>query len=170
MALPYVPTRPLSLIALPGTGIEPVAIRNIAEWFWFHLDTHWIGSREQFTRILTGEIPTQPLVILSCHGDEGGILMDPEPPLLPQEIREIARLTGKTILSLGCETGTPELAQAFRDAGCQAYIAPTQPVDGSASLLFAVHLLYHLANGTTLEQAFAKSAGYDDESRFFRLY
>lgn len=171
--VPLVAKIPISLIVLEWSGLESVALRSVLEYFGCRVDTHWVGSRKEFIGILTGTIPTTNFLILSCHGDEdAGMYTCPEEkPLKPQELQCIAKLHGKTVLSLGCATGTDAFARAFLRSGCKAYIAPEGYPFGNSSLIFAIHLCYQmLQHKKHLAEAFKKAKGYDKESGIFRVW
>lgn len=170
---PFVPKTPLSLIVLEWSGLESTALRGMLEYFNYRVDTHWIGSRKEFIEILKGNIPTADFLILSCHGDEkeGMYTCPDEKPLLPDEIRKASKLKNKTILSLGCATGTDEFAAAFLDTGSSAYIAPKDYPFGNSSLLFAIHLCYQVSqHKKPLAEAFEMAKKYEKESSMFQLW
>ena len=54
----------------------------------------------------------------------------------------VAKQSGEspTVINLGCLTGAPGLADAFRAAGTAAYVAPTDYPDGNAALAFVTNL------------------------------
>jgi hypothetical protein len=114
-----------------------------------------------------------------CHGDERGIVLEglasgddpgvpPSDRLTAELIGRHARLHGRVVIASGCATRSAEMARAFLDTGCAAYIAP----DGypQSALLF-LHRLYHeLAVGAGLSAAAHAAIGQDDDSRLFRLW
>lgn len=170
---PLVPKLPLSLIVLEWSGLESTALRGALEYFGYRVDTHWIGSRKEFIEVLKGKIPTADTIVISGHGDEdeGMHTCPDEKPLRPQELVEVAKLNGKTVVSLGCSTGTEEFAQAFLKAGCTCYVAPTGYPFGNSALLFAIHIFYAMAQKKkTLTEAVEEAKEYDAESADFRLW
>lgn len=137
------------------TGNEAHAIRYTLEDFGAEVMTKWIGRPNAFLTALTKEglYPGFDTLVLSFHGDDGFFLMpelgeevyeegEPRGDIGPKEIRQFASLEGKTVLSTGCETGKSKLAQAFLDAGCKAYIAPEEAVDGNATVIFTQLFFY----------------------------
>lgn len=100
--------------------------------------------------------------MICCHGDELGIVLEGlapeadlgEPPpdrLTPELVRQHANLRGRVVVPTSCVSGSLEMAGAFLDAGCAAYIAP----DGYpySALLFLHHLYHELPVGAALPAA-----------------
>jgi hypothetical protein len=117
--------------------------------------------------LLAGEIPTDDTIVLSCHGDERGILVPEEPPVTQEDIRAHAHLPHKTVVNLGCLTGA--LAAAFRAAGTAAYIAPTDYPDGTAALAFVLNLFFLTSYNIPLPQAVHQAATLHPECEQFTL-
>lgn len=118
--VPLVIKKKISIVVIGNTGSEPYILRTLLEGFNYHVEVHWVGSRKELIEILQGNIPTYDHVVLSCHGDEadgGSILVPDEPPLTTVDILTTTRWSNKTLLNLGCSTGTPALAQAFPHSG-----------------------------------------------------
>ncbi|HEY3560696.1 MAG TPA: hypothetical protein VGL05_24700 [Kribbella sp.] len=147
--------------------LEATAIRATLEAFNYRTTTHWVGSRIELLKLLAGDIPTGDTVILSCHGDEHGILVPDEPPIAPADVREHARLDGKTFVNLGCRTGT--MAPTFLAAGAAAYIGPVDYPDGSAALAFVANLFFLRAYDVPLEEAARRAAALHPECTQFTL-
>lgn len=166
------------------TGNEAHAIRYTLEDFGAEVMTKWIGRPNAFLTALTkdGLYPGFDTLVLSFHGYDGFFLMpelgeeiyeegEPRVDIGPKEIRQFASLEGKTVLSTGCETGKSKLAQAFLDAGCKAYIAPEEAVDGNATVIFTQLFFYEkIQNNRKTEEAFRLAQGIDSETGYFRLF
>ncbi|SMO90705.1 delta-aminolevulinic acid dehydratase [Melghirimyces algeriensis] len=166
------------------TGNEAHAIRYTLEEFGAEVMTKWIGRPNAFLSALTGEglYPEFDTLVLSFHGEEGTFLLpelgedvyeegEPRGNIGPEEIRQFASLEGKIVLSTGCETGDSELAQAFLDVGCKAYIAPEEAIDGNAATIFTQLFFYEkIQNKRRTEEAFRLAQGIDSETRYFRLF
>jgi len=168
--VPYVPKENLSLIITSGS-IESHAFRYIVELYNYRVETHWVGSRKELIKILSGEIPTHNIVVLDCHGDEDGIIPGSgERSLGAEELSRIVHLPGRLFVNMGCETGREHIAKAFIDGGCNHYIAPTEGIRGDATLFFCMHLFYYLVQGMTLEQAVEQSRKFDKHTAFYRHY
>jgi hypothetical protein len=167
---PLVVQEPISIVSVSYTDLEAIALRNVFECFNYRVEMHRVGSRPQFIEILRGNTPTFRYVILSCHGDEAGLVVPYQKPVSAMELAQVAHLPGQLVVSLGCMTGTEALAQAFLDGGCEAYIAPADNVDASAGLLFAIHLFYFLATKRSLSEAVEESRKHDAECSRFKLW
>lgn len=119
-------------------------------------------------------------MVLCCHGIDGAILLpglggeiaaaQPFDRLGPEEVREHFRLAGSTVLSLGCDTGDKELAQAFLDSGAAAYIAPVDAPYGHAGLFAALYLFYELTQGRPLDAGVAKLRAHDGELAMWEFF
>jgi len=167
---PLVLQEPISIVSVSYTDLEAMTLRNVLECFNYRVEIHRVGSRPQFLEILRGNIPTFQHVVLSCHGDENGLVIPYQNPVSATELAQVVHLPGHIIVSLGCITGTEALANAFLSGGCEAYIAPTDYVKANAVLLFAVHLFYFLANKRPLSEAVEESRRHDAECSLFKLW
>jgi hypothetical protein len=117
--------------------------------------------------------------VICCHGDELGIVLEGlapeadlgEPPpdrLTPELVRQHASLRGRVVVPTSCVSGSSEMAGAFLDAGCGAYIAPGgYPY---SALLFVRHLYRELTVGAALPAAADAARSKDDDGRVFRLW
>ncbi len=166
--VPFVPKEDVTIVGI-GDSLETTAIRSLLEGYNYRVNTHWIGSKKELINILNGEISTDKLLVLSCHGVEAGITIPNEPPLGPQEIESVARLRDKVIISTGCLTGTSAYSQAFKQAGVASYIAPDDYPEGKATLLFISNFFYLLSSGQSTEQAVRKAADFDSGTVQFKL-
>lgn len=169
---PLVPKVPVSVVVLEWSGLESTALRGMLEYFGYRVDMHWIGSRKEFVELLGGKIPTNDLVILVCHGDDSGVLFTcpDERPMTPDEVGRCASLDGKTVVSLGCHTGSQSFADAFLSAGARAYVAPSGAPYGNTAVLFATHLCYELHNKEPLKEAIQIASSYNADSGMFALF
>ncbi|MDD5368807.1 MAG: hypothetical protein PHQ40_06975 [Anaerolineaceae bacterium] len=161
---------PVSIVLVSYSDLEGMTLREVLECFNYRVEMHRVGSRPQFLEILRGNIPTFRLMLLSCHGDEGGFVIPYQNPLKAEELAQIVRLPGHIVVSLGCATGTEVLASAFLGGGCTAYVAPTAGVEANAALLFAIHLYYFLAEKRSLEEAVEESRKHDAQCSLFKLW
>jgi hypothetical protein len=167
---PLVLQEPVSIVLLSPENLEASVLRDILECFNYRGEVHRVGSRPQFLEILRGNIPTFEKIVLSCHGDEAGLLVAYQKPVFPADVERVANLPGRSILSTGCHTGTEALAQAFLNSGCESYVAPTDYLHGNASLMFAVHLFYFLAAKRSLAEAVEESRKHDADCSLFKLW
>jgi hypothetical protein len=164
--IPYVEKQNLTLIAV-GDVLEATAVRATLEGLNYRTTTHWVGSRTELLKLLAGEIPTDNTVVLSCHGDEQGILVPDDPPSTDGDVRARAHLLGKTVINLGCLTAT--LAPAFHTAGTTHYIAPTNYPDGTAALAFVTNLFFLRTYDVPLAEAVRRAASFHPECEQFVL-
>lgn len=153
-----------------GDSLEAIAVRAILESFNYRVTIHWVGSRKELLEILAGNIETDPIIVLSCHGIEEGIAVPDEPALGAGEITNIAKLTDKTIVNLGCLTGSPEFVQAFKNSKVKAYIAPIDYPEGKAAIGFISNLFMLLAYQVSLEDAIKRASAFDTETEQFKLF
>lgn len=168
------------IVAFGDTGNEPEALRQTLEAFGFFVVTKYIGRPSDLTDTLSGQLPLEPdFLVLSCHGENGSILMpvlgesvyredEPRGPFSADEVARYLRLSGKVILNLGCSTGLSPLSDAF--ARDNTYIAPTDDVEGSSALMFAIRFFYELArNGRSIPDACRLARATDQETALFHL-
>ncbi|MFI2240658.1 hypothetical protein [Streptomyces chrestomyceticus] len=156
-------------------------LRDALESFRVQVNYLPIGQPRHFVAALDGTRPVAPYVIVSCHGDEGQVLMDDLAPELaahqpfndsagPEEVRSHVRLPGSVVIVNGCDTGNPALADAFLDAGARAYIAPHGAPFGYAGLFAPLFLFYELTEQRPLEEAVARLRAHDDELGMWELH
>jgi GNAT superfamily N-acetyltransferase len=167
-------------LAACDTG-EQEALRSVLESFRIRVKLVPVGQARHLVRLLDGTEATAPFLVLACHGDSGRILLPPLAPqverfqpfhgsLGPQEIVECARLGGRTVICTGCDTATPELAEAFLAAGCDGYLAPAGAPFGYASTIVVAVVFYELIQGRSFDSAVDKLRAIDDELAMWQLY
>ena len=79
------------------------------------------------------------------------------------------RISGKTIVNLGCTTGSNDIAVAF--SATNTYIAPCDYIDGNAVLFFTIKLFYELTSKQcAIKTAYLSARETDDETQLFCLY
>ncbi len=86
------------------------------------------------------------------------------------ELADIVRLPGKVIVSVGCASGSPELADVFLSSGATAYIAPVTSPFGHAAPVFVTILFFALTQGRTLEEAVEVARSVDRELAIWQLF
>ncbi len=163
--------RSISIVcANESSTLETVALRGVLEYFGYVPEVHWAGSTEQFKQLLLGNTKLAETVVLACHGCEKGFYGN-ENALIPLEQIRI-NLPAKTLLSLGCVTGTELFAKAFISGGIEYYIAPPSYPEGSSALILATIFLWKLHGGAepavAWEGASAILADSDDHFRIYR--
>lgn len=162
-------------------GGETEALRSVLETYGVRVNRFPVGQPRHLVAALGGVRQAARYVVLSCHGADGGILLDeliPEvarnQPFLgsagPDEIRAHLRFPGSVVISTGCDTGTRALADAVFDAGGSAYLAPESEPFGHAAVFAVLYLFYELTEGRTLEQAVATLREHDAELAKWRLF
>jgi hypothetical protein len=140
-----------------------------------------VGQARHLVRVLDGSEASAPFVVLTCHGDDGRIVLPELSPqverfqpyhrsLGPEELASFVHLPGRTLICTGCDTGTPELAEAFFHGGCEAYVAPTGAPFGYAATVVVALVFYELVQQRTLDGAMARLAAFDDELAMWRLF
>jgi len=105
------------------------ALRAVLEAFGIGVRYLRVGQARHLVHAL-GHV-TAPYVVLSCHGDEGDIVLPSlaeeverfQPfhrRLRPGDLRSVARFPGSVVVATGCETGNDDLAAAVLGAGASA--------------------------------------------------
>ncbi|NUU20863.1 MAG: hypothetical protein HOV68_05010 [Streptomycetaceae bacterium] len=157
-------------------------LRDALEVFGVRVNYLPVGQPRHLVAALDGSRPIAPYVLLACHGDEGRIIVCEEladelatfqpfnGSLGPAEVRAHVRLPGSTVIVTGCDTGHPDLAEAFLDAGATAYIAPREAPFGYASVFAPLMLFYELTEQRTLPQAVAHLRAHDKELAMWELF
>lgn len=156
-------------------------LRDALEVFGVRVNYLRVGQPRHFVAALDGSRPIAPYVIVSCHGDEGRILLEEVADELaafqpfngavgPDLVRAHVRLPGSTVIATGCDTGAPALAEAFLDAGAGAYVAPDGAPFGYASVFAPLFLFYELTEHRGLDEAVAHLRAHDAELALWRLY
>ncbi|SBT90783.1 hypothetical protein GA0115233_102233 [Streptomyces sp. DI166] len=156
-------------------------LRDALEVFGVRVNYLPVGQPRHLVAALGSGRAVAPYVILSCHGDEGRILMDElaaelarfQPfngALGPDQVRAHLRLPDSTVIVNGCETGNRALADAFLDAGADAYIAPEGAPFGYASVFAPMFLFYELTQQRCLAEAVERLRVHDDELSMWQLY
>lgn len=133
---------------------EAAVLRAMLEGFG-GIETEWlpIGRPSELGAILGGRETMARHLILSCHGDERGLLLpglaeelaaeEPFADVLTSELAsELISLPGRFVLSTGCNTGA--LAPAFARSGARAFVAPSGSPEGAEALVFATVFSYQL--------------------------
>jgi len=156
-------------------------MRQTLEVFGFFVATKYVARPKDMIDILENNIPFPwDYLIISCHGENGAILMpllaesiyEPDEPrgnFSAAEIERYCKLSGKTVLNLGCTTGQENIAGVF--AKQNQYIAPTDYVAGNSALYFAVRFFYEIAqNGRTVHDAWKLASNADKETFSFAYY
>ena len=176
-------------------------IRVVLELFQlglsFRVHFHLCVRKSDVLELLGGHISDSQYVVLCVGGNNtmdepmkmvfnvvdevGGEESPAQVVLTPENVPELVRLPGRTVIALGCGTGREPFAESFLKAGCGAYIGPEGPVDQDSDTMFTIAFFYYLLRGAvdptvsfTVEEAARKAADLDRESRegtwVFRYY
>lgn len=169
------------IIVIGSTSNEPEALRQSLENFGYFVALKYIGRPNDFISVLNGELIFEPdCIILSCHGEEGEIIMpilgddvyepnEPRGNISASDIDKYLKLQGKFILNLGCTTGRKALAEAFSKQNI--YIAPDDYIEANAALYFAISLFYEMSkNGAQLDKSFKIAKATDKETKLFKIF
>lgn len=157
---------------------EGDALRPILEAYGIQVELCRVGQARHLAAALSA--PAVPYVVLCCHGDEGSIVLDEladevqrwqpfGPRVTPDDLRGVADLHGATVIATGCEMAAEPMADAFLDAGAEAYVAPTGAPFGYASVFAPALLFYELTEGRSLDAAVDRLRAHDDELAMWQL-
>lgn len=145
-----------------------LAVRSALEAFRLRVHLYHCVQKQNLLDVLSGNIPESDYIVLFGGGTPGsavpesevvlqlcglvdnidGIWQSVDVPLNPSNVQDLVKLEGKTVITLGCRTGTAALANAFLNSGCKAYIGPDGEVNGEAVVMFTIGFFYHLLSST----------------------
>ncbi len=165
-------------------GSDTSALAPALEAFGCRPLVYRVGRGNDLVGILSGEDLWKDAdhLILDCHGQDGRIAMpyvhpsvvepgEPTGDWGPERVREHAKLPPLLVMSTGCSTGSPELARAFLDAGCRAYIGPDDYPNGAVGLFCEIHFYYQLLYGGLGErEALARATAQGGDAAMYRWY
>jgi hypothetical protein len=163
------------LIDASGMG---EALRPMLECLGVQVELCRVGQARHLAAALSA--PQVPFVVVECHGDEGSIVLDElaeevqrfqpfGPRVSPDDVRRVADLHGATVIATGCDMGAEPMADAFLDAGAEAYVAPLGAPFGYASVFAPAMLFYELTEGRSIDAAVERLRAHDDELSMWQL-
>ena len=170
----------VGLMSIDDQNQSPL-LRSILENLEAVVHLTYMGTPEGFLRVMgAGAFPEY--LIISCHGDEGGIcfgdyaegidvstLVDGNMP--SRHIAERGSLGGTFVINTGCGLGVETVAADFLKAGARAYIGCQPDPDWRAHSLFIHHFFYALVRAQASDkEAWKQAASYDKDSRCFVYY
>ncbi|MGY1946710.1 hypothetical protein [Nocardia asiatica] len=169
----------VDLLNINDGSAEP--LRKALEEFGIHVNYRPIGQARHLVTALGGDSPVAPHVIVSCHGDDGRILLpelggpvaEVQPfsgRMGPEHIRARLRIPGSIVICTGCETGNSSLAEAFLDVGATTYFAPSDAPDSHAAFFAVLLLFYELTAGRDFQSAADRVRAYDGELSMWKLW
>ncbi|WP_052807213.1 hypothetical protein [Risungbinella massiliensis] len=168
-------------IAAIDDGSEANYIRTLLEQLNVVTLLHAIGTPNDFLQVISQEETAPPYLIISAHGDEGGLIFGEyieeidasslqDGIMRPSVIAETICLPGTVVINTACSAGVKEAGEAFMNGEIQAYIAADEDITGETTSLFLMHYFHRVLKGDSVEEAWEHAASYDEESRLYRLY
>lgn len=177
----------------PTTFDLAMPVRSLLELYRLHVHMYYCCQKRNLLDVLGGRIPDADYVVLVFGGghDEdlrrGGCISCPrlveevagrwegvDVSFYPEDIRRLVNLQGRTVLAMGCNTGTEELARAFLESGCKAYIAPAGSIDQNSTTLFVGAFFHYLLaeppDGLDDHQAVERARKLDSQTDSYRYY
>lgn len=158
------------------------ALRAALETMHVRVNLFSVGTPQHLVNVLGGAEGSAPFLVLSgMYAEEDGSIPLPElaeeiAALQPfnhslsiDQLRTFLDVPGRTVIALWGDMGREDIASAFHDAGCQAYIGPVGCPFRHSALLFLTGLFSELTQKRDLEGAVAKLAGFDPELAMYRL-
>lgn len=180
-----------------------LAVRASLELFRLNVYAHFCVQKRNVVDFLAGSIPDSQYVVLCSHGLGSSDVPEEHPDqmrlgfhvvdevdgkwekvefaLTPANIPEYVKLTGRTVIALGCGNGREPIAEAFLAAGCRAYAGAITPVDQDSTALFAIAFFYHLlsqdrdpsqscSEKEAAQRAAAVDVDFKEGTHLFRYY
>ncbi|MGW0252051.1 hypothetical protein ACWDYH_36040 [Nocardia goodfellowii] len=156
-------------------------LRSALEELGIQVNYLQVSQPRHVIAALGSDRPIAPYVIVCCHGGGGSIFLpelggevaDAQPfagKMGPVQVREHLRMPGSVVISLGCETGEPALAEAFLQVGASSYVAPTDAPDSYAAFMAALLMFYELTEGRELVDAVERVRAYNDSLAMWRIW
>jgi len=158
------------------------ALRVALETMHIRVNLFSIGTPQHLMNVLGGAEATAPYLVISgvSAEEDGSIplpeLAEPIAALQPfngrlsiDQLRSFLDVPGRTVVSLWGDMGREDIADAFLDAGCRAYIGPVGCPFRHSAMLFLTGLFYELTQQRDIEAAVAKLAAIDTELAMYRL-
>lgn len=164
-----------------GAALENIAIRSVLEYFGCIVTIYNIGRPKDYFDVFGREQDfNYDYLVIGCRGDDGKIIV----PILGEnvyypnecrnnigyeELRDLVKIKDKTVICTGCTTGAGELYKEF-NRNSNTFVAPTDYIEGNGSLLFIVNLFYHLSQGSSFKDSFARASSIDTETKLYKIY
>lgn len=141
------------IIAAISESLEAHALRESLEQFGAQVNLISVGRPQHFIDLIQN--PQDQYLIVSCHGDDRGMLFPELHQDLAgkesfgaicsaQEITRYAQFDQQTIISTGCMTGSDALAEAYLASGAAVYVAPRGSPEAHSAFFFTTQLFYGL--------------------------
>lgn len=151
----YTPRLPISIIALPNSDLEAIAVRAILESLGCVVTIHWIGTPGDFLKVLGQGENAPRFLLIAGHGDEEkgyylgeyadfidtSMLRDHYMPA--DVIAPIINLPGCTVVSSACAGGVEPMGRAFVNTGqIDAYIGCRVYPNGDDMLIYLANFFH----------------------------
>ena len=177
-------TLKVAILVGPDTGNEYEAIRQSLEYMGVQTTVFFIGRPMDFVQFLANDPKYAGFhhYLLSFHGVDGKFCLpvlhpdiylegEPKEKIGAKDIKQLAQLPNRIILTTACTLGQKILAQAFLDGGATHYLGPETYIEGNAMLLF-MHRFYYeiLSNHRNIKEAYTIAANMNEETRLVKLY
>ena len=162
------------LVTIGNTGNESETLRQMLESFGYIVLRINVGRPSDFIYILEDKIEFKyEYMIISCHGDQGKILMDkldeslytqdePRDDFGVFEFNKYLKIRGKIIINTGCTTGNKSLADIITSRK-NVYIAPTDYINANSMALFTILFFYNLKKENDIVKAYNLSKSFYKE-------
>lgn len=151
------PRIPVNLAVLPNGDMEAFALRSLLEALGCAVLTHWIGTPDDFLKVLAQGAEAPRYLVIAGHGNETGSFymgeyadivdtsMVKDQHLPPEAIAPIVNLPGCLIISTACSSGQREVARAFfQNEALGGYIACRISQNGTAMVVFLMNFFFGL--------------------------
>ena len=172
----------IGIINSQDTGNEAEAIRQVVEYFGCQTILYKVGRPMDFINVLNGNNRLENIrfLVICGHGVNQRFVMpqlaedvyienEPKTDIGIELLEEHAQFQNQIIMTTGCNLA--ELGTIILQKGADAYIAPTDYIDGNAGLQFVVRFFYELLqNQRSIRQAFQLAKTIDKETGLFKLY
>lgn len=161
-------------------ALESLAIRSLLESLGIQVRIHYVGNVQQLVYLLQQE-ELHKIVILSCHGDEEGLIlpalsndlelqMQYHNHLKSSDFLQFLNLHEQIIINTGCCLGSAEFSGNFITKGASAYIGSVDYIEGGVLVIFMITLLYYfLSKKVPLIEAFERACNLDEQLKSMQL-
>ena len=168
-------------------------MRSMLELYRLYVHMYYCCQKRNVLDVLAGKIPDAEYVVLvagGCHDDDlecGGCVsfkrvveqvdgewQSADLKLFPEDVSRLVRLDDCTVIAIGCNTGREPLARAFLDAGCKAYLGPTEAIDQNSTTMFVCAIFHYLLaeppDQLDVREAVVRARQIDSQTASYRLY
>jgi len=177
----------------PTTFDLAMPMRSMLELYRLYVHMYYCCQKRNVLDVLAGNVPDAQYVILVAGGcdreelDRGGCISfrrlveqvdgkwrPSEVRLFPEDVPGLVSLDGRTVIAIGCHTGCEPLARAFLDAGCKAYLGPTEAIDQNSTTMFVCAIFHYLLaeppDQLDVREAVVRARQIDSQTASYRLY